>query len=133
MTNPYAQSYSNAYRQASVNTASPSRLVVMLYDGLLRFMNQAAEAADQGQIETVHRNLLRAQDIVLELRSSLDHSKAPVLCSNLNDLYAYFYSRLVDANRLKSSEPIREILPMVQSLRDAWAEADRQLSMERSE
>lgn len=117
-------SYQNVYRQASVNTATPGRLLIMLFDGLFRFINQGKVAIVEKNFETAHISLCRAQDIVAELRNTLAHEKAPELCANLNSLYDYFYRTLVDANVKKSPELLDEILPQIQELRDAFAEAD---------
>jgi len=120
----------DVYKQASVAT-SPGKLVVMLYDGLLKFMDEAAGKIDQKDIEGAHKALLRAQDIVLELRSTLAIDEAPELGQNLYDLYSFMYGKLVDANRLKESVPIAEIRPVVTELRDAFAQAETELSVER--
>jgi flagellar protein FliS len=121
----------DAYKNASVNTASPGKLLIMLYDGLIRFLEQAKEAIIAGQVETAHKKLIRCQDIVLELRSTLDHEKAPELCDNLAALYTYMYSKLVDANRTKDVSHLNEIAPMIKELRDAFALAERQSTLER--
>jgi flagellar protein FliS len=121
----------DAYKNASVNTASPGKLLIMLYDGLIRFLEQAKEAITAGQVETAHNKLIRCQDIVLELRSTLDHEKAPELCDNLAALYTFMYSKLVDANRTKDISHLSEIAPMIKELRDAFALAERQATLER--
>lgn len=115
----------NAYKNTSVNTAPPGRLLVMLYDGLVRFAEQAREAMRAEDIETAHKKLVRCQDIVLELRSTLDHDKSPELCDNLEALYTYMYTKLVDANRTKNINYLDEVLPMMTELRDAFSTADR--------
>lgn len=124
-------SYQNIYKQQSVATAPPGKLLIMLFDGLLRFLSQAKTAINERQIEPAHKALVRAQDIVLELRSTLDHEKAPELCESLSDLYTYFYSSLVEANRTKTVDKIDEILPGVQELRDAFSEANNLAAEER--
>ncbi len=124
-------STSNPYKQASVNTATPGRLLLMLYDGLIRFMNEAGLALKENQTEKAHRALIRAQEIVLELRSTLDYDKAPELCDSLHSLYTYFYEKLIEANRAKSSAPVDEITGMVKELRDAFRQAEQQLLVEK--
>ncbi|GGJ11365.1 flagellar protein FliS [Alicyclobacillus cellulosilyticus] len=119
------------YKQAGVNTASKEHLVVMLYDGLLRFLAEAKAAIDEKRIEAAHKALIRAQDIVLELQRTLDHAKAPQLAENLDALYSFFFKQLVEANRKKSRAEIESIEPLIQELRDAFAQAERQLAAER--
>ncbi len=123
--------YQNAYKQTSVATASPGRLLIMLFDGLLRFMNQGKTAILEGRIEEAHHALCKSQDIVVELRTSLNHEVAPELCDVLNDLYSYFYRVLVDANRSKDCTELEEILHQVKELRGAFAEAEKISSTER--
>jgi flagellar protein FliS len=115
-----------AYKNASVNTAQPGKLLIMLYDGLLRFLDQSKEAIAKGDVESSHLTLIRCQDIVLELRLTLDHEKSPELCENLEALYTFMYTKLVDANRLKESSHLDEIRPTIVELRDAFALAERQ-------
>lgn len=121
----------NVYRQVGIATESRERLVVMLFDGLLKFMAQAKTAIDARQIEAAHNALIRAQDIVLELQRTLDHSQAPELAANLDALYSYFFKQLVEANRQKSRAAVEEIEPFVLELRDAFAQAEQQLAAER--
>lgn len=121
----------NPYKQASVNTAPPSRLLLMLFDGLLRFIHQGEMAIKAKQAEEAHKALLKAQDIVLELRSTLDKEKAPELCETLYDLYTYFYQKLIEANTKKDAQPLQEIEGFIKELRDAFQQAERKLAGER--
>lgn len=120
----------NVYKQSSVNTAPPGKLVIMLYDGLLRFMNEASDAISSNQVEKAHFSLVKAQDIVLELRSTLNMNAAPEIAENLYNLYSFFYSKLVDANREKSTQHLSDIRGMLVDLRDAFVQADKQLVAE---
>ena len=117
----------NPYKQASVNTAPPSRLVIMLFDGLLRFMSEADLALQERENEKAHRALIRAQDIILELRSTLNREIAPELCDSLHNLYTFFYEKLIEANRTKSGKPLAEITGMVRELRNSFQQAEQQL------
>lgn len=125
-------SLANPYKRASIQTASRERLLLMLYDGLIRFVLQAKEAIAERNVQSANRFLQRAQDIVMELRTTLDRDAAPELCNSLQELYTYLYGKLVDANRLKDCAHLDEILPMIQELRDAFAEAERLLTKERA-
>ncbi|MCL6598705.1 MAG: flagellar export chaperone FliS [Alicyclobacillus macrosporangiidus] len=120
-----------AYKQVGIATAPKERLLIMLFDGLLRFTAQAKAAIDASQVEAAHNALIRAQDIVLELQQSLNPSQAPQLAENLDALYTFFYTQLVEANRRKSREVIESIEPLIRELRDAFAQAERQLAAER--
>jgi flagellar protein FliS len=86
------------YLETAVETASPARLIVMLYDGAIRFINEATYAMQQRDYETQNAKLQRAQKILAELISSLDFDKGGEIAENLFRLYAYMYNQLVEAN-----------------------------------
>jgi flagellar protein FliS len=86
------------YLETAVETASPARLIVMLYDGAIRFINEAAYAMQQRDYETQNTKLQRAQRILAELISSLDFDKGGEIAENLFRLYTYMYNQLVEAN-----------------------------------
>ena len=110
------------YNGDAVTTASPNRLVVMLYDRLLKDLNTAFTAVSGGNIELAHRSLLHAQDIVAELAGSLDLDMWPE-GSQLKALYDYLTDRLVRANVTKDAAFVAECLEIAEPLRDAFAEA----------
>ena len=122
----------NAYRVAAVNTSSSENLVVMLYDGAIRFLGIALKAFDRDDpLEfnfTVHKNIPRTQAIIRELNRSLDPEKAGELGDHLVSLYDYFDSRLQEANVKKNKEIIEEIRTRLTELRDAWNESLNQLN-----
>ena len=110
------------YNGDAVTTASPNRLVVMLYDRLLKDLNTAFAAVGDANIEVAHRSLLHAQDIVAELSGSLDLTMWPE-GSQLKALYDYLTDRLVRANVSKDVAFIAECLEITEPLRDAFAQA----------
>ena len=110
-----AASYQHAarYRQSQVETASPAQLVVMLYDGAIRFLTVAREKMASGEIEARHANLLKAQKIVAELLSSLNLKEGGEVAENLQRVYTYMHGELVDANVNDRLEPIDDVLHMM--------------------
>ncbi|MEO5983201.1 MAG: flagellar export chaperone FliS [Pedococcus sp.] len=110
------------YNGDAVTTASPNRLVVMLYDRLLKDLNTAFTAVNSGSIESAHRALLHAQDIIVELSGSLDLDMWPE-GAQLKALYDYLTDRLVQANVTKDPGLVAECLEIIEPLRDAFAEA----------
>jgi flagellar secretion chaperone FliS len=122
----------NAYRVAAVNTSSAENLVVMLYDGAIRFLGIAIKAFDrEDPLDfnfTVHENITRTQSIIRELNRSLDPEKAGELGDHLVNLYDYFDTRLQEANMQKNKEIIEEIRTRLTELRDAWNESLNQLN-----
>ncbi|MCR4427029.1 MAG: flagellar export chaperone FliS [Firmicutes bacterium] len=117
--NPYGK-----YQETQVQTAPPETLVLMLYDGAIRFAGQGKADLLEGRRESAHRNLVRAQDILVELQTSLDFNMGEV-AFNLWRIYEYLEHRLVEANTKRSSEPIDEVIGMLSDLRQTWAQAIR--------
>ena len=113
----------DTYRKTQIESASPELLILMLYDGALRFMGQAEEAFAQNNKEKINNNLVRVQAIISELLTSLDKERGGDIAKNLERLYVYFLGRLTDANVKKELAPVLEIKPMIEDLRNTWAEA----------
>ncbi|MGB4008470.1 MAG: flagellar export chaperone FliS [Bacillota bacterium] len=115
----------NRYMEVQVQTAPPENLVLMLYDGAIRFATQAKTDFAEGNREAAHNNLTRAQDIMGELMGSLNMEIGEV-AENLFSLYEYMQHRLIEANIRQSVECIDEVLKMLGELRQTWADAIRQ-------
>lgn len=111
-----------AYASNAVTTASPAKLLVMLYDRLARDLVVARERLAERDVAGVHDQLMHAQQIVLELRSSLDLS-AWDGAQGLADLYDFLLQELVAANVQKDEERIANCQDIVEPLRQAWREA----------
>lgn len=109
------------YRQTQIITAPPERLVLMSYDGVIRFLEEARLALLQGKPAGAHEKLVRAQDILAELMCSLNLEYE--VSGVLYRLYDYFCSRLVIANVRKEIGPIEEILGFLRDLRQVWYES----------
>ncbi|MCX7924751.1 MAG: flagellar export chaperone FliS [Fimbriimonadales bacterium] len=121
------------YLETAVETASPARLIVMLYDGAIRFINEALYAMRQRDYETQNARLQRAQKILAELISSLDFDKGGEIAENLFRLYTYMYNQLVEANLQDSPERLEHVVDLLSDLREAWdtiaTEAEAQVRM----
>ncbi len=111
----------SAYKESSVLTAPPERLVVMLYDGVNRFLLQATHAMRDGQVALTNNKLQRAEAIIDELIATLDHSAGEV-ADRLNALYLYSRRSLGEARIEKSPDKIEHIRDLFAQLRDAWAQ-----------
>ena len=88
----------NQYKETEISTANQGKLIVMLYDGAIRFLNTAIENMDPKSYDIVNTNILKAQDIITELTLSLNHSEDNEISGNLFNLYMYFKKRLIEAN-----------------------------------
>ncbi|MDD2763123.1 MAG: flagellar export chaperone FliS [Opitutaceae bacterium] len=122
-----AHGYARTYQTQSVLTASPGQLVLLLYDGALRFLGLARAALegsphDPRRIETVNSNLLKAQNIIAELQGVIDHQAGGEIAANLDRLYEYYNRRLIEANLKKDVAAVVEVEQLLRELRDAWAE-----------
>ncbi len=110
----------NPYLKTKILTASPQELRLMLYDGAIKFCRQAVPALEQQDFEGCYNALMRAQKIVLELSTSLNHDVAPDLCEKLSALYTYIYRLLVDANVQHEAAPIEEAIELLEYERQTW-------------
>lgn len=108
------------YLQTQVRSRTPLELVVMLYDGALRAVATAAEAQAKRDIRTRRDNVSKALGILAELQSSLDRDKGGTVAAELDELYAWMTSRLVDATVKQDVKPLNEVKKILQILRDAW-------------
>lgn len=108
------------YQKNSIETASPARLTLMLYDGAIKFSHIAIESIEEGNIEKAHKNIVKVQNIIVEFRSTLD-MKYPV-AKDFDNVYDYIYRRLVEANMKKDKEIMEEALEHIKTMRDTWKE-----------
>lgn len=99
-------------------TASPAELILMLYDGAIKFSNMAVMGIEKGDIEKAHVNIVKTKNIIIELRSSLNF-KYPV-ANDFDNVYKYIYQRLTEANIKKDKEIMEEVLTHLRTMRDTW-------------
>ena len=116
--NPYA-----TYTNNRIMTASPAELTLMLYDGAIKFCNIALGAIEDNDIVKAHKNLIKAQNIIVEFQATLDF-QYPV-AEDFNNVYEYLLKRLVEANLKKDVEILEEVLKHLRTMRDTWKEVMR--------
>ncbi|RYB94226.1 flagellar export chaperone FliS [Nocardioides oleivorans] len=123
-SSPYSSTAApqHAYLQAAVETASPARLLVMLYDRLVLDCRRAVAAQQEGDHQAAHQHLLHAQDIVAELQSSLRPDGWDG-AESLNGLYSHVMVKLVEANVRRDVTITEHCLEVVDGLADAWRQA----------
>ncbi|WP_088548165.1 flagellar export chaperone FliS [Paenibacillus aquistagni] len=126
--NPTAVKGYQAYQKNKYETASPHRLILMLYHGAIRFVKQAKNSLDAGDTEQGHQHLLKAQDIVYELISSLNEQQGGEIASNLKNLYLYMIDQMMQANMKKNSESLTIVLEMLESIKEAWEQIGKELN-----
>ena len=116
----------NNYLQAQIETASPTRLIVMLYEGAIRFCYLGIEAMNAKNLEEQNNHIVRAQRIVGELMGSLNREAGGEVAENLMRIYMYMLDRLVDANFEDNPKGIHEVIGLLGELKTSWEEVDRQ-------
>ena len=109
------------YKQVHVETASQGKLIVMLYDAAIKRTEEAISLIETKKLDKVNNNLIRAQDIIAELRASLN-LKAGEIALNLDRLYDYIHRLLIRGNVRKEKAPLHEALKLMTVLRDTWKE-----------
>jgi len=114
-----------AYRQTEAQASSPLELVVMLYDGALRFTAEARQAIERGDLPARRTAIDRTLAIIIHLQSTLDLEQGGAIAADLHRLYDYVSRRLLDASMQNSVTPIDEARKVLQSLREGWQGAAR--------
>ena len=108
-----------SYKRMQVETSSPGRLLLMLYDGALKHLRIAEENIAQRKINAAHNSLIKAQDIVMELNLDLNMD-AGEIAQHLRSLYLYIHKRLVEANLRKDATIIHEVIQLLAELKEGW-------------
>lgn len=111
-----------AYYQTQIQSRSPLELVVMLYDGALRFLQQTVDAMERGDLVAKRDSLSRAMAIVTELHGMLDLEQGGEVAASLDSLYTYMMERLTTANQQRDTAPVAEVMRLMSGLRDAWSQ-----------
>lgn len=125
VTNPYSQ-----YQENQLKTVTPGKLILMAYDGAIRFARTAAEKMKEGKLDEQSANITKTQNIILELISSLDMKIDPQLADNLYSLYTYMFDRLTHSNVNDDLGALDETIQILGEMRSAWAEAEFTLRSE---
>ena len=117
------------YRSTQVTTCTPGQLLVLLYDGLFRFLGEAKGAMESGDRARAGERVDRAYAILEELAGALQPSAAPAICENLQAIYLFCMGRVVEANVKRDPAGIDDVVRVLSPLREAWriaaAEADK--------
>jgi flagellar protein FliS len=119
MAQGYRQ-YTKVYQKAAVNTLDQKKLIVLLYDGAIKYLSIAANKMNGGDLYEAHTNLIRGKSIVAELLASLNMDAGGEIAENLQRLYAYMFNELIDANVEKDTKRIMGVVELLKQLREAW-------------
>lgn len=118
--NPYAAA-KLAYTEASVMTASPEQLVVMLYDGAIGFLHQAAAALRAGRLIQSRDRLHKAQAVIEELNRSLDVRHGEI-AHGLRSIYTFCLRHLIDSTAESDADGYEKVAALLADLRESWQE-----------
>ncbi|MHC4616131.1 MAG: flagellar export chaperone FliS [Planctomycetota bacterium] len=109
-----------AYQDAAVTTQGKGRLIVLLYDGAIKFMRLAIKELEAGNYEAKGRYVGRAQDVINELNAVLDTDAGGEVAANLRKLYCFMNKHLSEANAKCDAQMIREVITMMEELNKGW-------------
>jgi flagellar protein FliS len=115
--------YRNAaqiYGQNKINTATPAELTLMLYEGAIKFCNKAIDGVRENDLEKVHNNIRKVENIIMEFQATLNHKYE--VAKDFDVIYDYVYRKLVQANIDKTEESLEDVLKELRELRDNWKE-----------
>jgi len=118
----YATASPAAYKQQSIMTAPPERLVVMLYDGAIRFFFQAAAALREGARTTALERLQRGEAIVDHLLGTLDMERGGQIAQNLEGIYVFCKRLLMEARTEDDADKVDLVRNYLAELRESWAQ-----------
>ncbi len=125
----------HSYRETQIKTATPGKLILMLYDGAIKYINLASENINKkyAVYDKVSSYIIRTQDIVTELMVSLDFEKGGEIAKSLFSLYMYMNRKLLEANIKKDLKILDEVKKLLMELRSAWAEVANKAGVEQSQ
>ena len=109
-----------AYQNNAVTTQSKNRLIILLYDGAIKFMNLAIKELEAGNFQAKGQYINKAQDIINELNAVLDMKAGGEIANNLRKLYCFMHRRLSEANIQRDPQMIREVIQLMEELNQSW-------------
>ena len=109
-----------AYQENRVTTQTPGRIVVMLYEGAIKFLKQAIREMEAGQYIEKGKSISRAVDIIQELNVTLNMEAGGEIADNLRRLYRFVQERLFQANVCKDADMIRQMTRLLEELNEGW-------------
>ena len=112
----------HTYKQQQVNTATPAKMVFMLYEKALSRLQEAQRAIERKDIQSRCNANCSAQEILSHLSSTLDMDQGGEIAANLERLYTHCILRLMDVDRHNDAQAAQEVIDLLSPLRDAWAE-----------
>ncbi|MDO6514518.1 MULTISPECIES: flagellar export chaperone FliS [unclassified Neptuniibacter] len=113
--------YKSVDLRATVETASPHKLISMLLEGALTSLAKAKGSIERKQIEERTEHLNKASDIIVGLKGALDLEKGGEVAANLDELYNYMIRQLIVANRENNADKVQEVMGLILEIRQGWS------------
>ena len=110
----------NVYKEHAIGTQNKGRLIVMLYEGAIKFLNLAAKEIEEGNNAAKGQHIAQAQDIINELNAVLDMDAGGEVAANLRRLYMFMNKRLSEANTQRDPRLVREVIKLMEELNQSW-------------
>ncbi len=126
------KSYANPYQSTQVQTSSPEQILIMLYDGAIRFLRQAADGMESGDYKKKIHFTDKALAIIAELSATLDHEVGGEIAANLASLYDFMMREIPRANVKNDPKILQPVLSILEELREAWVQAAEIVRKERA-
>ena len=111
------------YKSMQILSSKPEKLILLLYDGAIKFIRQGQHSMEDQNLEDAHNNLIRAQNILVELMGSLNFDKGGEIASNLFRIYEFMHHTLVQANIKKDPATLARVVEQLKRLRESWFQA----------
>lgn len=118
------------YRNMQINTASPTQILILLYEGAIQNVRKAIHAIEKGNIADKGKYITKAHDIINELAVSLNHEVGGTIAQDLERLYNFMIAQLLKANIETNKEPLQAVLKNLETLLDGWKGAVVQFQKE---
>jgi flagellar secretion chaperone FliS len=113
----------NSYQARALEGASPVELTIALYDGIVRFMNEAIEAVEQDDADRRRAAVKRAMDIVMHLQVTLDRKRGGAPAEALTEFYTAIFALMLQGSQANSREKFEQVIANVRNVREAWKQA----------
>ena len=115
----------NTYQEIAVQTSSPTKLVVMLYEGAIRFLRQSITAIQSKDLDQKRHSVDRAVAVIQHLQGTLDMDRGGAVAAELDKLYTYINSKIIEGSSKLQTAPIEEAIKLLTVLLSGWEEVSR--------
>lgn len=118
------------YKETSIQSASREKILIMLYEGAIKFTKLAIMAVEKNNVKDKCENIGRAYDIVLELNNTLDHKVGGEVAARLEQLYQYMIEQYIKANTSNDVEALKTVQKLLETLHEGWVQAIQKIKNE---